>query len=239
MVLGALSCVDYGDAPTVPGLHRGHARPHRGLRRGDPPRRRDPARASAATTRSRSPSCAGGAPCTARSASCTSTPTATSGTVLRPAVEPRHGLPARLRGGPARPGALLQAGMRGSLYGPEDYGVSRELGMRSCPGSAARARPGRLRRPRARRARRTGPVFFTFDVDFVDPAFCPGTGTPRSAARRRPRRSTTCAPCRGSTSARSTSSRSRRSTTRPGQVTALLAANVAYEMLSLIARARA
>ena len=83
-----------------------------------------------------------------------------------------------------------------------------------------------------------GPVFFTFDVDFVDPAYCPGTGTPEVG---------------GPTSAealdyvRALHGLDFRALDvvevapqydAAGQVTALLAANVAYEMLSLIARSR-
>ena len=72
----------------------------------------------------------------------------------------------------------VQAGMRGSLYGPEDYQVSRDLGMTILPWLELRelgpAAYGDLVRERLG----TGPVFFTFDVDFVDPAYCPGTGTP-------------------------------------------------------------
>src|SRR5438093_462157 len=81
-----------------------------------------------------------------------------------------------------------------------------------------------------------GPVFFTFDVDFLDPAYCPGTGTPEVG---------------GPTSAealdyvRALHGLDFRALDvvevapqydGPGQITALLAANVAYEMLSLIAR---
>ena len=74
------------------------------------------------------------------------------------------------------PPRCVQAGMRGSLYGPGDYQVSRDLGMTILPWLELRelgpAAYGELVRERVG----SGPAFFTFDVDFVDPAFCPGTG---------------------------------------------------------------
>ena len=66
-----------------------------------------------------------------------------------------------------------------SLHGPEDYQVSRDLGMTILPWLELReAGPGCLRRARAAEGGHAGPLFFTFDVDFLDPAYCPGTGTP-------------------------------------------------------------
>jgi arginase family enzyme len=68
--------------------------------------------------------------------------------------------------------------LRGSVYGAEDLDSARELGfvVLSCdqlrnygPGSYAS-----LVRERAGRR----PVFLSFDIDVLDPAFAPGTGTP-------------------------------------------------------------
>ena len=42
----------------------------------------------------------------------------------------------------------------------------------------------------ARRIVGDGPAYVSFDVDGLDPVYAPGTGTPRSAASRPPRRST-------------------------------------------------
>ena len=84
-----------------------------------------------------------------------------------------------------------------------------------------------------------GPAFFTFDVDFVDPAFCPGTGTPEvggpTLGRGDRLRARAAA---ASTSARFDVVEVAPQYDGPGQVTALLAANVAYEMLSLVALSR-
>ena len=136
------------------------------------------------------------------------------------------------------PARCVQAGMRGSLYGPEDYQVSRDLGMTILPWLELRELGPAAYGERVRQTAGSGPLFFTFDVDFRDPAYCPGTGTPEVG---------------GPTSAealdyvRSLHGLDFRALDvvevapqydGPGQITALLAANVAYEMLSLIALAR-
>jgi agmatinase len=90
------------------------------------------------------------------------------GTVFKRAVE--EGL--------VDPHRSVQAGMRGTLYGEADERVPAELGYDAIPwaqlervtpeqyGERVRARVGDM------------PAFLSFDVDFVDPAFAPGTGTP-------------------------------------------------------------
>ena len=100
------------------------------------------------------------------------------GSIVRRAVEEGLIDPARsLAGGPAR--LALRAPMTSS-----------------CPRASGSTRsPSRSSRPSGRRvldegAERVGagPCFLSFDIDFVDPAFAPGTGTPRWAARRAGRR---------------------------------------------------
>jgi agmatinase len=137
------------------------------------------------------------------------------------------------------PSRCLQAGMRGGLYSAEDYAASTALGMQIVPWAELRGLSAKDFGARARRRVGDGPTYFTFDVDFVDPAFCPGTGTPEVG---------------GPTSAHALDLV--RELTEidfrafdvvevspaydgPGQVTALLAANVMFEMLSLVALRRA
>ena len=90
------------------------------------------------------------------------------GTVFKRAVE--EGL--------IDPARSVQAGMRGTLYGEGDVAAPRELGFEAiymeeletltpdAYGERVRARVGDTA------------AFLSFDVDFVDPAFAPGTGTP-------------------------------------------------------------
>ena len=70
---------------------------------------------------------------------------------------------------------------RGSLYGPSDLGDARALGFQVIPSEELRALgpDGYARAVRSRVGGR--PVFLSFDIDFLDPAFAPGTGTPEVA----------------------------------------------------------
>lgn len=71
-----------------------------------------------------------------------------------------------------------QVGLRGSLYSAEDYATSTDLGFQMIDG------PELHRIGTAEAIRRvvervgTGPAYLSFDIDFVDPAYAPGTGTP-------------------------------------------------------------
>jgi agmatinase len=131
-------------------------------------------------------------------------------------------------------GRSIQIGMRGSLYGPEDLQAARDLGLSVVTGAELRER-GVAAVGREIQARTGhGPVFVSFDVDFVDPAFAPGTGTPEAG---------------GPSSADALDMlRTLRGTELvaadvvevlpaydSGQITALLAATVAYEFVSLVA----
>jgi agmatinase len=90
------------------------------------------------------------------------------GSVVRRAVE--EGL--------VEPGRSVQAGLRGSLTEAADARLPEELGFASLTYEelAARGPAGfsQLVRDRVGDA----PCFLSFDIDFVDPAFAPGTGTP-------------------------------------------------------------
>ena len=72
----------------------------------------------------------------------------------------------------------IQVGMRGTEYAPGDLDESRRLGFE------VMTTPEMLKRKPAEVAQvikdRVGdvPAFLTFDVDFFDPAYAPGTGTP-------------------------------------------------------------
>jgi len=67
-------------------------------------------------------------------------------------------------------------GMRGGLYAPDDLDEAREMGFTVLPWEdLAQLGTGAVA---AAVDRATGKTFLTFDIDFVDPAFAPGTGTP-------------------------------------------------------------
>jgi agmatinase len=75
-------------------------------------------------------------------------------------------------------GASVQAGMRGSLYGAEDIDVAKDMGFTLLTTDELRdlgaAGYGELVLDTVG----ARPVFMSFDIDFLDPAFAPGTGTP-------------------------------------------------------------
>jgi agmatinase len=91
-----------------------------------------------------------------------------------------HGTPFRRASeeGLLLPGRSIQVGIRGSEYAPGDLDVSRRLGFEVMTSEEMLAlRPEEVAR-RVRERVQDSPCFLTFDVDFFDPAFAPGTGTP-------------------------------------------------------------
>jgi agmatinase len=128
----------------------------------------------------------------------------------------------------------IQVGMRGSIYDRGDWDDAREMGFDLVPTDEIRELgiPSVIDRIRGRTD--GAKVYVSFDVDFVDPAYAPGTGTPEIGGF---------------------TSREAQEFVRGlagleivgcdvvevypaydhAQITALLAANVAHEFLSLLA----
>lgn len=91
-----------------------------------------------------------------------------------------HGTPFRraLEEGLIDPAHSIQIGMRGSLYDPNEHKMAAELGMELIPAyKIHEIGIQELIREIYKRVGNT-PCFLTFDIDFVDPAYAPGTGTP-------------------------------------------------------------
>jgi agmatinase len=129
--------------------------------------------------------------------------------------------------------------MRGSLYGPEDITAARELGF-----TVLSTRELRELGPAAYgdlvRARVGGrPAFLTFDVDFCDPAFAPGTGTPEVGGPSSSEALDFVRALHGIGLVGCDVVEVAPPYDSPGQPTALLGATVAWEAISLHARARA
>jgi len=70
-----------------------------------------------------------------------------------------------------------QIGLRGSGYGPDDFGWCRDQGFRVVQAEACwhRSLTPLMEEVRARVG--DAPCYLTFDIDSLDPAFAPGTGT--------------------------------------------------------------
>ncbi|MGH2992292.1 MAG: agmatinase [Solirubrobacterales bacterium] len=136
------------------------------------------------------------------------------------------------------PSRVLQAGMRGPLYGEADEEIPGTLGVETIPWvELAELDPDELAE-RARERLGTGPAFLSFDVDFVDAAFCPGTGTPEVGG---PTSFEALGYLRALTGLNLVGFdvvEVAPAYDGPGQVTALFAANAVFEMLSLVVLAR-
>ena len=91
-----------------------------------------------------------------------------------------HGTPFRraLEEGLIAPERSLLAGMRGPLYAASDLDEPRSWGFEIVPCEELRAWTPEAYGARVRERLSGGPAFLSFDVDVLDPAFAPGTGTP-------------------------------------------------------------
>ncbi len=151
-----------------------------------------------------------------------------------------HGTPFRraVEEGLLDPSRSLLAGMRGPLYDAADVTQPLEMGFEVIPGDELQAMgPERYGR-RVRDRIGDGPVYMSFDIDVLDPAFAPGTGTPEVTGLY-PREA--LAFLRALAGIEFTGYDLVEVSPpydSPGQVTALHAAAVAYEMLALLAVAR-
>jgi agmatinase len=136
------------------------------------------------------------------------------------------------------PAASVQAGLRGSLYGAEDIDSAREMGFAVLPCDQLREfGPGRFASlVRERVGQRT--VFLSFDIDVLDPAFAPGTGTPEVGGLSTAEALSMLRALRGVSLVGADVVEVSPPYDGPGQQTALAAANVAYELLSLRALAQ-
>jgi agmatinase len=91
-----------------------------------------------------------------------------------------HGTPFRraIEEGLIRSGRFLQVGLRGQVYSEHDFDFARKHKVKMI--TAEEYHAGglvRFRKPLA--AFRGQPVYVTLDIDCVDPAYAPGTGTPQ------------------------------------------------------------
>lgn len=75
-------------------------------------------------------------------------------------------------------GRSVMIGMRGTCYDDADRDFAARHGIRIVPMTEVFARGIDAVTEEARDIVGTGPAYLSFDIDFVDPAFAPGTGTP-------------------------------------------------------------
>lgn len=94
-----------------------------------------------------------------------------------------HGTPFRraIEEGLIDPYKSIQVGMRGSLYDAGEFKLAASLGLRTIPSHEVREMgiPALIEEIKKRVG--DNKAFLTFDIDFFDPAFAPATGTPEVA----------------------------------------------------------
>jgi agmatinase len=149
------------------------------------------------------------------------------GSVVRRAVEEQLIAPER----------SIQAGLRGSLTAAADAGLPAAFGIDalSYEELAALGPAGFSNRVRDRVG--AAPCFLSFDIDFVDPAFAPGTGTPEVGGPSS-RDALTHVRSLAGLDFRGFDCVEVAPPYDPAGVTAFVAANVCFEMLSLLALRR-
>ncbi len=134
--------------------------------------------------------------------------------------------------------ASLQVGLRGPLYVAEDLELGPQLGFTVRTIAELRelgpAGFGEL----ARRLAGDRPVFVSFDVDVCDPAFAPGTGTPEVGGLSSSEAVAFLRALAGIDLVGADVVEVAPPYDGPGQPTAVLAANVAWELLALAAVGR-
>ena len=151
-----------------------------------------------------------------------------------------HGTPFRraLEEGLLRPEASLLAGMRGSLYGPSDLGETRAMGFEVLSTDELRDLGTEAYGARVRELVGSAPVYVSFDVDVLDPAFAPGTGTPEVGGLATWEALAFVRALSGLDPVGADVVEVSPPYDTAGQTTALAAATVAHELLGLIAQAR-
>lgn len=93
-----------------------------------------------------------------------------------------HGAPFKIAvdEGLLDPKRTAQIGIRGSLYGPDMWKFSYDSGMRVMLMEEVEEKGWRAAMAEALAFVGEGPLYVSFDIDSLDPAFAPGTGTPEA-----------------------------------------------------------
>ncbi|HET7207908.1 MAG TPA: agmatinase [Terriglobales bacterium] len=91
-----------------------------------------------------------------------------------------HGTPVKyaMEEGLIAKGCALQVGLRGQVYGKDDFDFARQHNIKIITSEEFHQQGIQ---PVGRHLKKFGkrPTYVTFDIDVVDPAFAPGTGTPQ------------------------------------------------------------
>src|SRR5919198_1653217 len=149
------------------------------------------------------------------------------GTMFRRAIEERLVDPRR----------FVQVGIRGPMYGEDDFDFHREHGITMIDIDQVKDRGVAWVAARVREIA-SGPAYVTFDIDSVDPAFAPGTGTPEIGGLTSYEAQRLVRPPAPLQILGADIVEGPPQFDGPGAITALLAANVLFEFLCLLALRR-
>lgn len=91
-----------------------------------------------------------------------------------------HGTPFRraIEEGVLDPKRTIQIGLRGSMYDLDDFEWGEKMGVRLVRIEEAMEKGPKAIMAEARKIVGDGPTYVSFDIDMLDPAYAPGTGTP-------------------------------------------------------------
>ncbi len=129
---------------------------------------------------------------------------------------------------------VVQIGIRGPLYGADDFDFHREHGLEAIRIETVKERGTAWVVERLRRLA-GGPVYCSFDIDAVDPAYAPATGTPEVGGLTSFEALSLVRGLRGLDLVGADVVEVSPPFDGPGQITSLLAANLLFELLSVFA----
>jgi len=149
-----------------------------------------------------------------------------------------HGSPFRraLEEGILRPGGYVQVGIRGPMYGEEEDFAFQNAHAVTMIDIRQVKTDGVARTVERIRDLVHGPVYVTFDIDSVDPAFAPGTGTPEVGGLTSYEAQELVRGLSGLDVVGCDVVEVAPQFDGPGQITALLAANILFELLCVMAK---
>ena len=133
-------------------------------------------------------------------------------------------------------GAYVQVGIRGPMYGEEEDFAYQNSHAVTMIDIGQMKRDGAARTAERVRQLVSGPVYVTFDIDSVDPAYAPGTGTPEVGGFTSYEAQELVRGLAGLDLVGCDIVEVAPQFDGPGQITALLAANLMFELLCVVAR---
>ena len=135
------------------------------------------------------------------------------------------------------PAAYAQIGIRGPMYGDEeDFAFQRKSGVTTIDIRMVKSGGVAATMARVRAIVGSRPVYVTFDIDCVDPAYAPGTGTPEVGGVTSYEAQELVRGLAGVNLVGCDVVEVAPVFDGPGQITALLAANLMFELLCVIAK---